>query len=96
MNCGEFRESINEYFSGALPQEVNRVMQEHMQCCENCAMLEREYRQALNISGELSPGAPETAKTHNLEKSADKKRLLLWGLAALLVLTLGAVAFFVR
>ncbi len=96
MTCAEFREYITEYLDGELSPELQDEMCTHMRGCEDCALLEAEYRQALSLCGQLSPKVPDVVTPATaVIKSVRRKSKMKWVgyvAAACIVLTLGTIA----
>ena len=71
MNCQEFVELVTAYFEGALPQEQRHAFEEHMKLCGGCEDYLAQFRQTIDLLGELpDESLPEPGRQRLLDAFA--------------------------
>jgi anti-sigma factor RsiW len=53
MKCQEFVELVTAYVEGTLPEEQRDAFEEHMQLCPGCDEYLAQFRQTIDLLGEL-------------------------------------------
>ncbi len=71
MKCEEFREKLDAFVSGTLPEGEKEKMEEHMRECEECRTL---YKMELFLRKELSEISPEPPSPLQFIKEVAAKR----------------------
>ena len=55
FTCQELVELVTDYLEGSLTPDERRAFEEHLQICEGCVNYVDQMREAIRLTGQLTP-----------------------------------------
>ena len=65
LNCDELVELVTDYLDGALDEETERRVTDHLGGCDGCTTYVDQIRQTIATLGSSSPGVELTDEARN-------------------------------
>ena len=90
INCNIIKDILPLYVDGVVSDDTKKMVEEHLDCCEECKKEAEIMKQELNI-----PAEKEASFIKNFKKKWRNKKLIISGLSILLtgLILLGAFSF---